>query len=183
MIKLGLIPKFREGTTKELKGKGRIVKDVFFKKKSIITNILTYYFFPLLYKAHRLYLELLGALYSSNLVLEPDSNSNYLIRIFSLSLPISMRIFCLFINKCELAEWGLLLLLWKLFWKSFFQGSVKWNLCNLLSRQSRTKWKQEFPGSTPISWIRSRLWFASRSSNCGLNLDGSRPADTWNAES
>lgn len=103
MIKLGLIPKFREGTTKELRGKGRIVKDVFLKK-SIITNILTYYFFPLLYKAHRLYLELLGALYSSNLVLEPDSNSNFLIRIFSLSLPISMRIFCLFINKCELAE-------------------------------------------------------------------------------
>lgn len=48
MIKLGLMPKFREGTTKELRGKGRIVKDVFFffLKKSIITNILTYYFFP-----------------------------------------------------------------------------------------------------------------------------------------
>lgn len=33
MIKLGLIPKFREGTTKELRGKGRIVKGVFFLKR------------------------------------------------------------------------------------------------------------------------------------------------------
>lgn len=42
---------------------------------------------------------------------------------------------------------------------------------------------QEFPESPTILWIRSRLFCSlHREVTCGLNLDGSRPADFWNAE-
>lgn len=63
----------------------------------------------------------------------------------------------------------------------YFQGNVKWTLCNLHGRQSRTKWKQEFPErSNHFMDQEQTLGFAAQRSDCGLNLDGSSPLDFRN---